>query len=109
VYFTSIHSGQQNVILASIYLVVTKVTERLIVSKQTAYRFHMERFNLKKLNEIEYLVEISNRFATLENYAEVDINRAWETIGENIKVTAKENLVGYYELKKYKPWFDEGS
>jgi hypothetical protein len=31
----------------------------------------MERFNLKKLNEIEgkeqYLVEISNRFATLEN------------------------------------------
>jgi hypothetical protein len=31
----------------------------------------MERFNLKKLNEVEgkeqYLVEISNRFAALEN------------------------------------------
>jgi hypothetical protein len=43
----------------------------------------MERFNLKKLNEVEgreqYRVEISNRFAVL------DINRAWETIRGNIK------------------------
>jgi hypothetical protein len=39
--------------------------------------------------------------------AEVDIKRAWETIRENIKISAKESL-GYYELKKYKPWFDEG-
>jgi hypothetical protein len=42
----------------------------------------MDRFNLKKLNEVEgkeqYRVEISNRFAALENLAdEVDINRAW--------------------------------
>jgi hypothetical protein len=37
----------------------------------------------------------------------VDINRAWETIRENIKISAKEGL-GYYEFKKYKPWFDEG-
>jgi hypothetical protein len=29
-----------------------------------------------------------------------------ETIRENIKISAKENL-GYYELKKHKPWFDE--
>jgi hypothetical protein len=51
------------------YLVVLKVRERLTVSKQGLYRFHMERFNLKKLNEIEgeekYCVEISNRFAAL--------------------------------------------
>jgi hypothetical protein len=45
----------------------------------------MERFSLKKLNEVvgkkQYCVEISNRFAALENLdAEVDINRAWETI-----------------------------
>jgi hypothetical protein len=26
---------------------------------------------------------------------------------ENIKISAKESL-GYYELKKHKPWFDEG-
>jgi hypothetical protein len=32
------------------YLVVAKVRERLVVSKQTTYKFHMERFKLKKLN-----------------------------------------------------------
>jgi hypothetical protein len=72
----------------------------------------MERFSLNKLNEVEgkeqYRVEISNRFAALVNLdAEVDINRSWETIRENIKISAKESL-GYYELKKHKPWFDEG-
>jgi hypothetical protein len=35
------------------YLVVAKVRERLAVCKQTTHRFHMERFNLKKLNEVE--------------------------------------------------------
>jgi hypothetical protein len=36
----------------------------------------------------------------------VDVNKAWETIRDNIKISAKESL-GYYELKKNKPWFDE--
>jgi hypothetical protein len=36
----------------------------------------------------------------------VDINRACETIREIIKFSAKESL-GYHELKKHKPWFDE--
>jgi hypothetical protein len=36
--------------------------------------------------------------------AEMDINSAWVTIRENIKISAKDSL-GYYELKKYKPWF----
>jgi hypothetical protein len=35
------------------YLVVAKVRERLAVNKQRSLRFHMERFNLKKLNEVE--------------------------------------------------------
>jgi hypothetical protein len=44
----------------------------------------------------------------LENVgADVFINRIWETIRENIKISAKESL-GYHELKKHKPWFDEG-
>jgi hypothetical protein len=44
----------------------------------------------------------------LENVdAEVDFNRDFETIRENIKISAKESL-GYYELKKHKPWFVEG-
>jgi hypothetical protein len=37
----------------------------------------------------------------------VEINSAWQTIRENIKIFAKES-VGYFELKKHKPWFDEG-
>jgi hypothetical protein len=45
----------------------------------------MERFILRKLNEIDgkeqFLVEISNRFIALENLDEnADINRAWKTI-----------------------------
>jgi hypothetical protein len=49
----------------------------------------MERFNLKKINEVEgneqYHIEISNRFAALENLdTEVDVNRVWETMRERI-------------------------
>jgi hypothetical protein len=35
------------------YLVAAKFRERLAVSKQTTHRVHMERINLKKLNEVE--------------------------------------------------------
>jgi hypothetical protein len=53
------------------YLVVAKVRERLAVNKQRSHRFHMERFNLKKLNEVEgkeqYRVDVSNRCAALED------------------------------------------
>jgi len=51
-------------------LVVAKVRERLTVSKQAAQRFDGERFNMRKLNELEvrkpYQIEITNRFAALE-------------------------------------------
>jgi hypothetical protein len=72
----------------------------------------MERFNLKKLNGAEgkehFRIEVSNRFAALEDLdAEVEIKGAWKTITQNIKISAKESL-GYFELKKHKPWFDEG-
>jgi hypothetical protein len=91
------------------YLVVVKVKERL--ADQRSQRFHMERFNLKKLNDVEgkeqSRVQVSNRFAALEDLdTEVEINSAWETIRENIKISARESL-GYFELKKHKPWFDE--
>jgi hypothetical protein len=60
----------------------------------------MERFNLKKLNDVEgkerYHIEVSNRFAALED---LDINSAWETIRGNIKISAEECL-DYYELKQ---------
>jgi hypothetical protein len=35
------------------YLVVAKVRESLAVSEQTMKRFLMEKFNLKKLNEVQ--------------------------------------------------------
>jgi hypothetical protein len=68
----------------------------------------MERFSLKKLNEIEgkemYYIEVSNRFAALEDLdAEVEVNSAWEMIRDNIKISAKESL-GNYQMRKHKPW-----
>jgi hypothetical protein len=55
---------------------------------------NMERFNLKQLNEKElkeqYQVTIKNKFAALENLDDDgDINRAWDTIRDNIKILAK--------------------
>ena len=60
---------------------VAKVRERLAVSKQTAQTFDGERFNLRKLNELEvrkqHQIEITNRFAALENLSDgEDTNRA---------------------------------
>jgi hypothetical protein len=80
--------------------VVAKVRERLAVNKQRSHRFNMERFNLSKLYNVEskkqFRVEFSNRFAALEDLdTEVEINSAWETIRENIKIPAKESL-GYF-------------
>jgi hypothetical protein len=37
----------------------------------------------------------------------VDVNKAWETIRENINISAKESL-GYYEPMENKSWFNEG-
>jgi hypothetical protein len=51
--------------------VVAEVRKRLAMNKQGTHRFHMERFNLNKLIEEEatekYRVEVSNRFAALED------------------------------------------
>jgi hypothetical protein len=93
-------------------LAVAKFRERAAVSKQTMHKFNMESFNLKKLNKVEgreqYYVENSNRLASLENlYDELNIKRAWETIRQTIKISAKESL-GYYELKKHKLQFHKG-
>ena len=90
---------------------VAKVRERLVVNKQAAHTFDGERFNLRKLNELEvskqYQIEITKRFATLENLSDgEDISRAWENVKENIKTSVKESL-GLHELKQYKPGFDE--
>ena len=88
-----------------------KVRERLALRKQAAQKSDGGRFNLRKLNDLEvrkqYQIEISNRFAALENVSEdEDINRGWKSIKENIKTSATESL-GMHEMKQHKPWFDE--
>jgi hypothetical protein len=54
------------------YLVVAKIWERLAMDKQRSQRFDMERFNLKKLNDVEgkeqLRVEMSNRFAAFRRF-----------------------------------------
>jgi hypothetical protein len=94
------------------YLVVVKVSNRLTVNKQISHSLHTERINRKKLNDVEgkeqFRVEVSHRFVALEDLdTEVEINSAWETIIDNIKISAKESL-GHFELKKHEPWIDEG-
>jgi hypothetical protein len=65
----------------------------------------MESFSLKKLNEVkckmQWCAEISHRFATLENLDD-EVN-----IRQNINISAKETI-GFYDLKKHKPWSEEG-
>jgi hypothetical protein len=78
--------------------VVVKVRERLAVSKQAPQKFDVERFNVRKPNELEvrkqHQSEITNTIAALKNLSDnEDINRAWENIIENIKILAKEILV----------------
>lgn len=68
------------------------------------YSLNMEQFNLKILNEVrgkeQYRAEASNRFAAAGGLeAEVDINRASESIRKNITISAK-GILGYYKLKK---------
>ena len=75
-----------------------------------AQMFDGERFNLRKLNDLEFRkrnqIEITKRFADLENVNDdEDIDRACENIKENVKTSAEESLV-LYELKQHYPWFD---
>jgi uncharacterized protein YoaH (UPF0181 family) len=95
------------------YLVVANLRERLAGNKQAALKFDGERYNLRKLNELEvrkqYRIETMNRFAALGNLSDgEDINRVWENIKENIKTSAKE-CFSLHEMKQHKPWFDEES
>jgi hypothetical protein len=73
------------VILATIWW-WCKLRERLAVNKQRQQRFHMERFNLRKLNEVEgkeqYHVGVSNRFSAVEYFGNGKCR-------ENINISAK--------------------
>ena len=69
--------------------------------KQDAQSFDKQRFDLRKLNELEvreqYQIEITNRFAALENSDnDGDVNRTSENIKEKRTDTKKEIYYYYY-------------
>ena len=59
-------------------LVIANVRERWAVIKQAAQKLYGERFNLRKLSELEvwkqYQIEITEIFAALENLKLADIS-----------------------------------
>jgi hypothetical protein len=76
------------------YLVIAKIRERWAVDKQAAQGLDRQRFNLRKLNVLEvrkqYQIDITNRFAALENLNEdEDGKRAWENVKDIIKKQRK--------------------
>jgi hypothetical protein len=73
--------------------VVAKLRKGLLVNKQAIQRIDMQRFDPMELNNAEikkqYQFKTLNRFAALEYLDDnVDINRAWENVRENIKISA---------------------
>ena len=76
---------------------VAKFKKPLAEIKLSTQSFDEKSFHLRKLHEPEvikqYEIEITNRFAALENLSDDgDINRDWENIKENIKTLAKNSL-----------------
>jgi len=70
--------------------------------------FDMERYKVKKLNDVEikreYVAKIPNRSAGLENMEsddDVEKRRVWESIGGSVSASCTENL-GYisFEVRK---------
>jgi len=66
----------------------------LVVIKEATQKFDGERFSLRKLNELEvrkqYQIEITNRFAALENLSDgEDINRLEITLKKTSKPQLK--------------------
>jgi hypothetical protein len=79
--------------------VVAKVWERLAVNKHDSREFIRRCSITRSLKDVkgkeQFHVEVSNRFAALEDLdAEVEINSAWDIIRETITISAKKNL-GY--------------
>jgi hypothetical protein len=87
-----------------------KLGEVLAPSTQAAQKYD-ERFNLRKLTEMEvrkkYQIKISNRLAAWENLNDSeDINNALENTKEYIKSSAKKSL-NLYALKQHTRSHDE--
>jgi len=92
-------------------MAAANVRVRLPVSKQAAQKFRVERFNLRKQNELDirkkYQIKISNRYAALENLNDSkNTKRALKNSKENFK-TSDNEILGLYKLKQHKLLFNE--
>jgi hypothetical protein len=59
--------------------VIAEFNERLAVGKQESQKSDVKRFNLRKLNELEVRIRVSNSFVALKNVSDnKDINGVWE-------------------------------
>jgi hypothetical protein len=74
--------------------------KRLAVSKRAAQKMDMERFNLNKLNAGKVKEKYQGNSGKLDD--NLDIKKSWDTIRQNIKISAK-NCLGYCESKYHKP------
>jgi hypothetical protein len=87
-------------------ILVTNKCVNFYVANKHVKACYCRKLNCAEVKE-QYQVEITNRFVALENFDDnVDMNRAWENIRENIKISAKESL-GHYDLQQHKLWFDD--
>jgi hypothetical protein len=96
------HSGELTVILIIIWWL-----QKLGKDSQQGNKPH-KRLMSKGLISISLVRwRLGNMFEALVNLNDSeDINRAWENIRKNIKISAKEAL-GLHRQKQHKPWFDE--
>ena len=95
-------SGELTVMVITIWL-LQKIGERLAVRKPAAQKVEGERFNFRRLNELEVMkqcqIKISNRFAALEKliYSE-NIGRAWQNVKEHIILSLRESRFVRFEV-----------
>jgi hypothetical protein len=66
---------------------------------------------MRKRVKEKHHIEVSNTKSGLQLWwiwtLEVEFNRAWKTIRQNIKISAKE-ILRHYKLKEHEPWFHKG-
>jgi hypothetical protein len=79
-----------------------RVSPSTSISPATSYSSKCSKcFNHTTIDAVPKFSKAANLFETM-----MWMLVHWETIKENIKISAKQSL-GYYEMKKHNPWFNE--
>jgi hypothetical protein len=87
---------------------MANVWKRLAVNKQRMHRFHIEMFNLKKLNEVEGVMKSQLGCQLWKTLALKWVLTELGKLLLRITKFQRKKVLGYYELKKNKLWLDEG-